>query len=72
MHSDDFLDLVADQVLDDVSNGDITALFEILDALPRDLLIGYLSQSRLQKALKRGIVTQDEADEQELEHYLGV
>ena len=72
MHSDDFLDLVADQVLDDVSNGDITALFEILDALPRELLIGYLSQSRLQKALKRGIVTQNEADEQELEHYLGV
>lgn len=71
MHADEFLDLVADQVLDDVNDGDITALFELLDALPRDVLIGYLSQSRLQKALKRGIVTQDEADEQELEHYLG-
>jgi len=71
MHSDDFLDLVADQVLDDVADGDITALFEILDALPREVLIGYLSQSRLQKALKRGIVTQDEAHEQELEHYRG-
>lgn len=72
MHSDDFLDIVADQVLNDVSAGDITALFELLDAIPRDVLISYLSESRLQKALKRGIVTQDEADEQELEHYLGV
>ena len=72
MHSDDFLDIVADQVLQDVSDGDITALFELLDALPREVLIGYLSESRLQKALKRGIVTQDEADEQELEYYLGL
>ena len=70
MHSDDFLDIVADQVLNDVSGGDITALFGLLDSLPRDVLVAYLSTSNLQKALKRGIVAQEEADDQEMESYL--
>jgi len=70
MHSEDFLDIVADQVLTDVSDGDITALFGLLDSLPRDVLVAYLSTSRLQKALKLGVVTQEEADDQELEDYL--
>lgn len=68
MHADEFLDLVADQVLDDVHTGDLTALFEILDKIPRDALIGYLSETRLQKALTRGIVTQDKASAKELEN----
>ena len=62
MHNDKLLDLVVEQVLQDVNDGDFTAIFDMLDVLDRERLINYLSPSLLKQAEKHAIVTQDEID----------
>lgn len=44
--SEDEWDKVFDQMVTDLSAGDITALFEMLDQLPPRTLIGYLNELR--------------------------
>ena len=62
MHNDKLLDLVVEQVLQDINDGDFTAIFDILDVVDRERLINYLSPSLLKQAVKHAIVTQDEID----------
>jgi uncharacterized protein YaaR (DUF327 family) len=62
MHNDKLLDLVVEQVLQDVNDGDFTAIFDILDVVDRERLINYLSPSLLKQAVKHAIVAQDEID----------
>jgi hypothetical protein len=53
---------VVEQVLQDVNDGDFTAIFDILDVVDRERLINYLSPSLLKQAVKHAIVAQDEID----------
>lgn len=62
MHNDKLLDLVIEQVLQDINDGDVTAIFDMLDMVDRERLINYLSPSLLKQAVKHAIVTQDEID----------
>lgn len=63
MHNDKLLNLVVEQILQDINDGDVTAVFDMLDVVDRDRLINYLSPSRLKQAVKYAIVTQDEIDD---------
>jgi len=38
------IDRVIDQIVLDVSNGDVTAIEEMLNNLPTDILVGYLPE----------------------------
>ena len=62
MHNDKLLDLVVEQIMQDINDGDVTAIFDMLDVVDRELLINYLSPSLLKQAKKHAIVTQDEID----------
>lgn len=65
MHKDEFLDLVAEQIVADVNEGDIASLYDMLDSFSREYLIDFLSQSRMKRALKKGLITEQEAEEYE-------
>ena len=65
MHNDEFLDLVAEQIVSDINEGDVTSIFDMLDTFSREYLIDYLSKSRVERALKKGIITEQEAEEYE-------
>ena len=43
--TEDEWERVFDQIKDDLSMGDLTALFEMLDQLPPRILIGFLRES---------------------------
>ena len=40
----DLIQAVLEQIQDDVANGDLTAIAELLDNVPVELLKGYLSE----------------------------
>lgn len=65
MHNDELLDLVAEQIVSDINEGDVTSIFDMLDTFSREYLIDYLSKSRVERALKKGIITEQEAEEYE-------
>jgi len=72
--SDSLLDLVVEQYQQDNLDGDTTAFYDILDRLPREVLMGYLSPSRQREtirvsllaiksklsALEAGVITDEE------------
>lgn len=39
-------ELVLGQIQQDITDGDVTAVFEMFKHIPRDILIGFLSDSR--------------------------
>ena len=63
MHNDELLDLVAEQIVSDINEGDVSSIFDMLDTFSREYLIDYLSKSRVERALKKGIITEQEAEE---------
>ena len=65
MHNDELLDLVAEQIVSDINEGDVSSIFDMLDTFSREYLIDYLSKSRIERALKKGIITEQEAEEYE-------
>ena len=58
--SDSLLDLVVEQYQQDDRDGDVTAFYDLLDRLPREVLIAYLSNSRQQDAILTGVITEEE------------
>lgn len=64
-HDDDLLELVLDQIQQDILDGDVSAVFEMFGHIPRDILIGFLSPSRQEQAVKQGSIKPEEigADE---------
>ena len=64
-HDDDLLELVLDQIQQDIIDGDVSAVFEMFGHIPRDILIGFLSPSRQEQAVKQGSIKPEEigADE---------
>jgi len=48
MHSDKLLELVLDQIQQDIRDGNVAYLFDILENIDRDTLVGFLSYSRLE------------------------
>tara|TARA_B100000902_G_scaffold234114_1_gene221966 strand:+ start:951 stop:1130 length:180 start_codon:yes stop_codon:yes gene_type:complete len=45
--NEDLWEKVFEQITEDVEYGDFTALFEILNRLPANVLIGYLDEDKL-------------------------
>ena len=64
-HDDDLLELVLDQIQQDIIDGDVSAVFEMFGHIPRDILIGFLSPSRQEQAVKQSSIKPEEigADE---------
>ena len=60
MHSDKLLEVVLDQIQQDIKDGDVTSLFDMLEIIERDTLVGFLSYSRLDSALEQGLITGEE------------
>lgn len=58
--SDSLLDLVVEQYQQDDRDGDVTAFYDLLDRLPREVLIAYLSNSRQQDAILTDVITKEE------------
>ena len=58
--SDSLLDLVVERYQQDDRDGDVTAFYDMLDRLPREVLIAYLSNSRQQDAILIGVITEEE------------
>jgi hypothetical protein len=46
MHSDKLLEVVLDQIQQDIKDGDVTSLFDMLEYIDHDTLVGFLSYSR--------------------------
>ena len=64
MHSDNLLEVVLDQIQQDIKDGDVTSLFDMLEYIDHDTLVGFLSYSRLDSALEQGLITGEEHNEQ--------
>jgi hypothetical protein len=43
----DIWDEVIEQIKDDIINGDVTAIYEMLQRVPKDVLIAYLPEEDL-------------------------
>ena len=56
MHSDKLLEVVLDQIQQDIKDGDVTSLFDMLEIIDRDTLVGFLSYHRLENALEQGLI----------------
>ena len=54
------LDLVLEQIDSDREMGDVEALYDFLDIIPREQLIDYLSMTRQDRALAAGLIKEDE------------
>jgi hypothetical protein len=54
------LDLVLEQIDSDRQMGDVEALYDFLDIIPRAQLIDYLSMTRQDRALEQGLIKEDE------------
>ena len=54
------LDLVLEQIDSDREMGDLEALYDFLDIIPRDQLIDYLSMTRQDTALEQGLIKESE------------
>lgn len=64
-HDDDLLELVLDQIQQDINDGDVSAVCDMFGHIPRDILIGFLSESRQEQAVKQGSIKPEDigADE---------
>ena len=54
------LDLVLEQIDSDRDMGQVEALYDFLDIIPRAQLIDYLSMTRQDTALAAGLIKEDE------------
>ena len=59
-HDDALLEMVLEQIQQDVNDGDVTALFDMLGYIPKDALICYLSMSRQEEGVSKGLFTDDD------------
>ena len=55
MHKEALLDIVMDQIQQDLKDGDVTALFEMLKELDHATLMGFLSPIRYEAVLAEGL-----------------
>ena len=63
-HDDALLELVLDQIQQDVNDGDVTALFDMFGSIPREDLISYLSSSKQEEGVSKGLFTNDEVGDE--------
>ena len=63
MHNDKLLEVVLDQIQQDIKDGDVTSLFDMLEIIDHDTLVGFLSYSRFDSALEQGLITGEEHNE---------
>ena len=59
-HDDALLELVLEQIEQDINDGYVSALFDMFGSIPREDLISYLSMSRQEEGVSKGIFTNDE------------
>ena len=60
INSEELLELVLEQIDSDREMGDVEALYDFLDIIPRDQLIDYLSMTRQERALAAGLIKESE------------
>ena len=61
-HDDDLLELVLDQMQQDINDGDVSAVCDMFGHMPGDILIGFLSESRQEQAVKQGSIKPEEIE----------
>ena len=59
-HDDALLELVLEQIEQDINDGYVAALFDMFGHIPRNDLISYLSMSRQEEGVSKGLFTDDE------------
>ena len=62
---DKLLYWVAEQIAEDHDLGDTALLYDMLDMIPRDVLVSYLTRYRQQLALKDGVIDLSEIEDNE-------
>jgi hypothetical protein len=62
MHSDKLLELITDQIEIDINTGSTGGLWDMLDLIPREVLLLYLCPRLAQQALDAGLATADEVE----------
>ena len=62
MHSDKLLELITAQIENDIHTGDACGLWDMLDLIPREVLLSYLCPRLAQQALDAGLATADEVE----------
>ena len=58
MHKEALLDIVMDQIQQDLKDGDVTALFEMLEELDHASLVEFLSPMRYEAVLEEGLLNE--------------
>lgn len=58
MHKEALLDIVLDQIQQDLKDGDVTALFEMLEELDHHALVEFLSPMRYEAVLEEGLLNE--------------
>ena len=59
-HDDALLELVLEQIEQDINDGYTAALFDMFGHIPRNDLISYLSMSRQEEGVSKGMFTDAE------------
>ena len=59
-HDDALLELVLEQIEQDINDGYTAALFDMFGHIPRNSLISYLSMSRQEEGVSKGMFTDAE------------
>jgi len=60
INAEELLNLVLEQIDSDRDLGDVEALYDFLDIIPREQLIDYLSMTRQERALAAGLIKESE------------
>ena len=60
INQEELLELVLEQIDSDREMGDVEALYDFLDIVPREQLIDYLSMTRQERALAAGLIKESE------------
>jgi len=59
-HDDALLELVLEQIEQDINDGYTASLFDMFGHIPRNDLISYLSMSRQEEGVSKGLFTDDD------------
>lgn len=64
MHDDKLLVYITHQIDQDINDGNLEGLWDMLDYIPRDVLLDYLGKSLANEALKSGVIKPEEMEDE--------
>ena len=65
MHNDKLLLYVVEQIETDLHNGEVEAVMDLLEYIPREALLAYLGLRLAQQVVNDGLATMDEVEGEE-------